>query len=238
MAQPCRFIYFDAGFTLLHPHPSVGFHYAAIAAKYHVHIPAAQIDAAFVGAWKAARNAVAPHKTTGAPAYGSTRAEALTFWTRVIRLCFRDQTPDDPQFYEDLFDHFAKPECWRLYNDVPPALALLEERGIPFGVISNWDSRLRPLLDGLGILPKLSALILSSEAGYEKPHPNIYHTATNAVPEPLRNAIGLIGDEPEADGTAPLAAGWQQCLIQRSAKPTPAGLRTMPDLPAAVRALT
>ncbi|MCC6545578.1 HAD hydrolase-like protein [Candidatus Sumerlaeota bacterium] len=234
MRAPCRFVYFDAGFTLLAAHPSVGFHYAAVARRYGVDLEPAMIDASFSAAWHRARAMTSTKE--GRPSYGTSRQEALDFWKIVIRACFSENTPEQPEFFTELFDHFAKPECWRLYEDVEPALQFLEARGIPFGVLSNWDSRLRPVLEGLGLMPRLSALILSCEVGYEKPHPEIFRAAAEAVPEDMRGAIGLIGDEPEADGTAALAAGWQQCLVNRRGKAVE-GLGWRRDLPGAVREL-
>jgi len=234
--MPLRFLYFDAGFTLLHPWPSVGHHYAEVAAEWSVSASAPALDAAFRGAWRGAlagRDSALP--------YGRNLAEARVFWAGVVTECFRlagAAAPTEQAFHDAVFDRFAEARCWRLYPDVNPALALLEERGIPFGVLSNWDPRLRPVLDALGLGPRLSALVISSEAGCEKPRPGIYQVALRAAGNPEPASIGLIGDEPESDGHGALRAGWRQCLILREpgALP-PAGLIVRNSLTDAVAAL-
>lgn len=230
--MPIRFVYFDAGFTLLHPHPSAGYHYARIAEKYGVRVDQNLIAGAFRPAW---RQALARQSAATLLPYGRNLDEARLFWRGVIHACFevaQVPPPNDPAYFSEVFDYFAQAECWRLYPDVEPALAMLEDRGIPYGVISNWDPRLRSVLEGIGLSGRLSSIILSCEAGYEKPRPEIYAAAQLAAGVPAEE-IALIGDEPEADGHGALRAGWQQCLVDRSAAATPRAdeLRARNNLP-------
>lgn len=212
--MPVRFVYFDAGFTLLHPHPSAGHHYARIAEKYGVVVDETVIAGAFRPAW---RQALARQSAATLLPYGRNLEEARVFWRGVIHACFevaQVPPPDDPAYYDEVFEYFALAECWRLYPDVEEALAILEERGIPFGVISNWDPRLRPVLEGIGLSGRLSSIVLSCEVGREKPHREIYEAAQRAAGVPAEQ-VALIGDEAEADGHGALRAGWRQCLIDR-----------------------
>ena len=98
-------------------------------------------------------------------------------------------------------------------EDVPGALARWHQQGLKLAVVSNFDQRLEGLLEGLGLRPWFSAVVISSRAGAAKPSP-----------EPLLQALahlGLgpdqawhIGDSPE-DAAAARAAGLPCLLVRR-----------------------
>lgn len=224
--MPLTFLYFDAAFTLFRPSPSVGHHYAAVARRFGVESDPAKLEAAFVPAWRHARRTAA---VTRELPYGRNRVEALGFWTTVVEAVFREAgfpaPARDSGYYEAIYDHFEDAACWTLYPDVAPALARLESAGVPCGILSNFDPRLHKLVAGLGLGTRMRHVVCSSEAGAEKPDPRIFHHARRLLTPAEAAAIAMIGDEPEADGAGPLAAGWRQCLVARSgAKEYPPGV--------------
>lgn len=222
------FVYFDAGFTLIHPYPSIGHWYGSAARRHGIDVPTPTLDAAFFKAWKVARSTC---QHAGELPYGRTREEALAFWSEVIRACFVEsgvEAPADPEYYREVFDQFATAECWRQFADVESAFARLDAARVRYGVLSNWDARLAPVLKEMRLLPRLGAVIVSSDVGAEKPSAAIFAAGELAASPATRFA--LIGDEPEADGRGALAAGWGQCLVWRSQKPAPEGLASAPTL--------
>lgn len=235
-ANRLRWVFFDAGFTLLKPDPGIGHHYADVARDYGVEASPAAIDAAFHQVWKSARIA---QQGTGRLCYGRDRAEALVFWSGVVRHCLEHAgatPPEDPEYYRTVFDRFEEARCWRVYDDVESALALVEALGLRAGVLSNWDVRLHRVVEALGLKPRLEPVVISSDVGVEKPDGAIFEAAerlTGCRPEEL----ALIGDEPKADGEGARARGWRQCLVWRDTRPAPTHLRWAPTLDAAVRAV-
>ncbi len=177
----------------------------------------AALEVHFRDAWRAGR-AAAP----GRLAYGTTDAEARAFWYAVVRdtvLRAGLVLPDEESFLPSLFDAFATAEYWRLYDDVHDALALAESLGMGCGVLSNWDWRLRPVLEALGLAARLGPVIVSADAGAEKPDPLIFEFAARAIPPSHAGARpALIGDEPDADGEGASRAGWRVCLIDRAGR--------------------
>lgn len=235
MRHQVDFVYFDAGWTLLKVDPSAGWHYAELARRHGVIADAAALDAAFVSAWRHCRKHTPAHPGV---VYGITRDQALAFWSAVIRETFRQagfQPPAAPSYYMEVFDHFAGAQCWQLFADVEEAFAILEAAGVPFGILSNWDGRLRQTVGELGLGSRVHSLIISSEVEAEKPDRRIFAAAERAASGFSR--FGLIGDEPTADGEGALASGWSQCLVWRNSGDPPAGFRSAPTLPAAVREL-
>ena len=49
--------------------------------------------------------------------------------------------------------------------------------GIKLGLVSNFDTRLRPLLAGLGLTNLFDTIIVSAEEGFEKPNPLLFERA-------------------------------------------------------------
>ena len=222
--MPVGFVFFDAASTLLTPHPGIGYHYEKVARRHGIDVSGGDLEAQFVPAWTRAREA---RRGQSGPAYGRTLDEAFAFWMDVVRDCFSLaglEPPESREFYRDLFETFAHANAWRLYDDVEPTLGLLESRGIPFGVLSNWDPRLRPVLEEFGLLPRLAALVISSEAGCEKPQREIFEIARERTGGFAPAEIALIGDSLEKDALGAMAAGWQHCLVCRKAP-----LETLPD---------
>lgn len=236
--MPVRFVYFDAAFTLLQPWPSVGYHYARLAASHGVEADGAALEAAFRPAWKAA---VAASAAAGDLPYGRTMDEARRFWAEVIRQCFLKSAatpPHDPTYYHNVFDTFSTRECWQVYPDVLAALAMLDEAGIPAGVFSNWDPRLHLVLDAVGLRSRFRVVAISSELGFEKPR-NEAFTAAAALSGRPPAELAMIGDELQTDVAAALAAGWSACHLDRPASPGVASPAdpSAPDLCAAVERL-
>ena len=56
-------------------------------------------------------------------------------------------------------------------------LTALRESGLGLGVISNFDYRIYAILEALGLTRHFDSIIISSEAGYAKPAPEIFRIA-------------------------------------------------------------
>ncbi|MDX2176934.1 MAG: HAD-IA family hydrolase [Candidatus Sumerlaeia bacterium] len=226
-------VFFDAGYTLIEPWPGIGDVYARVAADFGAEAEGAELSIAFRRSWRDARAAAGGG---GAP-YGRTDAEARAFWYPVVRETFRlagYRPPQDPGYYPAVYDEFATARCWRVFPDVDAALRLVAEAGARTAVLSNWDARLHPVLEALGLAERFHATVVSCDVGAEKPDPAIYREAARRLGA-RRPAI--IGDEPDADGHGALAAGWAQCLVLRGGRAAPEGLRAAPTLDGAVRVL-
>jgi putative hydrolase of the HAD superfamily len=101
-------------------------------------------------------------------------------------------------FFDELYSLFAAPEVWRVYPDVLDVLQALKARALIMGVISNWDIRLGPLLEGLGLMPYFDHVVLSAVVGWEKPHRRIFESALELAGVPAGRALH-IGDNYQQD---------------------------------------
>ncbi|WP_240041284.1 HAD family hydrolase [Paenibacillus ginsengarvi] len=75
-------------------------------------------------------------------------------------------------------------ECpveWRAYDGARETLQYLRSLGYRLGLISNWDESARTVLARNGLDELLDEIVVSSEVGIEKPHPDIFRLALSKV---------------------------------------------------------
>jgi putative hydrolase of the HAD superfamily len=88
---------------------------------------------------------------------------------------------------------------------VAEVLKLLRER-FDLAVISNFDGRLRMILEHLGVSQFFSHVFLSSEIGADKPDPEIYRRALQLSGAAADKTLH-VGDDPERDWEGARSAG-------------------------------
>lgn len=204
-------IFFDAAGTLFTVNGSVGAIYAGLARKYGKDVSVGDLEAGF-------RHSFATAPPMAFP--GATLAQTSTlekqWWRNLVQQVFAGlgSFPQFDEYFEALFQFFARAEAWVLYAETLATLAQLKERGLTVGVISNFDSRLLGLLDGLSVSPFVDAVVISTQAGAAKPAREIFTQALARVGVSAENAIH-IGDSYEADVVGAQAAGLTPVFLDR-----------------------
>jgi putative hydrolase of the HAD superfamily len=112
---------------------------------------------------------------------------------------------DRDNFFEIAYEHFAEAGVWELYPEVFDVLEKLQPR-FQLAVISNFDGRLRFILEHLGISKFFAQIFISSEIGADKPDPEIYRRALKFV-NLKPDQVLYVGDDPDRDWKAAAAAG-------------------------------
>jgi putative hydrolase of the HAD superfamily len=126
----------------------------------------------------------------------------------------------------------------RLYDDTVPFLSWLRDRGTLIALVSNCADTTRGLLEHLGVIPLVDAVVLSCEVGSMKPSPEIYVTALADLGVAAADAV-FIDDQPtfclgaEAVGVRPIqiardgrggaidSAGWDFPVVRSFADVPP-----------------
>lgn len=215
-AGKIRAVTFDVGHTLIEPRESVGEVYAEAAARHGCANPSrVELEQRFQTALRKAGSAV------------NTRDD----WARIVDDTFAGLVAQPPSetFFPELFERFAQPSAWRIYDDVWPALDELSLRGVRLGVISNWDNRLRALLAALELASRFEVIVISCEQGCAKPARAMFESAARQFSLPPDEMLH-VGDNWEADVQGARAAGFHSIQIARG---SPAG----PDRAPTLRAL-
>ena len=135
--------------------------------------------------------------------------------------------PEFDAYFDRLYAHYASAPAWRVYPEVPDVLEALRARGLRLAVVSNFDTRLPPLLDALGLATFFDAVVCSGETGAAKPDGAIFARALAALGVEASEALH-VGDSREADYEGARAASIEALLVDRDADVHPAG--TIPDL--------
>ena len=144
---------------------------------------------------------------------------------RVIRAA--GGVPEFDAYFDRLYAHYASASAGRIYPEVPEVLAALRGRKIALAVVSNFDSRLPPLLDALGLAPFFDAVVCSSAVGAAKPDGAIFVHALAVLGVQASEALH-VGDSRVADYDGAREAGIEALLVDRGATAHPTG--AIPDL--------
>ncbi|HUK82146.1 MAG TPA: HAD-IA family hydrolase [Verrucomicrobiae bacterium] len=205
-----RAVFFDVGGTLIHPWPSVGEIYAAVAKRHGTVISPDQAERAFHDSWETLK-------------HGPMTVSRKDWWRELVFLVLGQR---NEACFNELFGFFAHAQAWRLYPDALEALNEVHTRGLHVGVISNWDERLRPLLHELGIAPLLDSITVSCEVGAEKPDPKIFHVALRSAGVEATRALH-VGDALNKDVRGAEAVGMKGVHLDREGL---APGKSIPDL--------
>ena len=142
-----RAILFDAAGTLFYLTKTVGDHYAYVGREVGLDLDAQKLESAFHAAWQ---------QMPRRPAIdGPRKNDDKGWWRELVGHVFDQVAPsvnelDRDNFFEVAYEHFAEAGVWELYPEVPEVLEQLRPR-FQLAVISNFDGRLRFILQHLGI---------------------------------------------------------------------------------------
>jgi putative hydrolase of the HAD superfamily len=172
--SPPKAIFFDAAGTLFTVNGSVGGIYACLARGYEKDVSISDLEAGF-------RRCFADAPPMAFPGASPEQILSLEkqWWRNIVHDVFvpLGPFPRFADYFEALFAYFARAEAWQLYPETFATLAALADRGFPLGVISNFDSRLFGLLDGLGLTRFFDPIVISTHAGAAKPEKAIFTQA-------------------------------------------------------------
>ena len=203
-------IFFDAAGTLIHLSRSVGYHYALAGRRIGLLFDAAALDRAFADSWKKM-----PERPT---IEGPREDDDKGWWRELVDRVIDEVAPatgelDRDAFFEVAYSHFAEAGVWELYPEVMEVLEQLRPR-FDLAVVSNFDGRLRMILEQLGVTQFFSHIFLSSELGADKPDPLIFSRALQ-LSRFAPNETLHVGDDPVRDWESAEAAGLSIFRLER-----------------------
>src|SRR5262245_59057962 len=132
-------VLFDAAETLFTTRGSVGEIYASIARQYGSQAEPEAIQAAFFRHFRGA----GPISVQ----------DQKRWWKDVVHRVFADvgMVENFDQFFDRVYDRFRDSQGWTLFPECYEVLEKLKEMGLKLGIISNFDTRIYPVLESLGI---------------------------------------------------------------------------------------
>src|SRR5205807_6117802 len=132
-------------------------------------LDARALDRAFYESWS-----LMPKRT---PIDGPRENDDEDWWRELVGRMLQQVAPalnelDRDNFFEVAYEHFAEAGVWELYSDVLETLAALSPK-FQLAIVSNFDGRLRFILEHLGASRFFRHVFVSSEIGADKPNPEI-----------------------------------------------------------------
>src|SRR5262249_1207485 len=142
--------------------------------------------------------------------------------------------PPSQTFFGDLYKRFAQPEVWRIFDDVLPTLDALASRKIKLGIISNWDERLRGLLQSLKLDHYFETVTVSCEVGFCKPTRVVFEHAAAQLGLPPQTILH-VGDSREMDVAGAKSAGFNALRVcRKNSQPVDGDIASLKELPARI----
>jgi putative hydrolase of the HAD superfamily len=220
-------ILFDAVGTLIHPDPPVAAAYSALGRRFGAEFNETELLIRFRAAF--ARQEAIDRQQYG---YKSSPQREQDRWREIVGDVYADaaltrQCRDD--LFHALWDHFARPESWRIDEDVLACWEALESQGLKIAIASNFDGRLEQIVEHLCPLNRAARLYISARIGYRKPSTEFFRAIERDLG--LRPAELLsVGDDLDNDYRGAEAAGWSAILIDRGGACRSPGVRSVLSL--------
>ena len=203
-------VFFDAADTLFYINNGLGNVYSSVAAKYGSTPDPKLVNAAFSNAFHSA-----PPLVFGDLSAEDRRVSEKKWWYHVVENVFEEVGMFDgfDSYFDELFEVFRH-GAWKLFPETRGVLTSLEKRGFKLGLISNFDTRVYDVCQALGIYKYFQSFVISSEAGFAKPSPEIFEIALIEQGVSAEESIH-IGDSIEHDILGAKALGINAILLDR-----------------------
>ena len=213
-------VFFDAGETLVHPHPTFADLFAQTLRTQGFDVSAETVRERGHVIFDRFRSAARANDL-----WTTSPERSRRFWHDVYREFVAELGIADADGLLDvLYATFTDLANYRVFEDVPPVLERLRDAGMVLGVVSNFEEWLEQLLEQLGVRQYLSVSVVSGIEGVEKPDPRIFRLAMERAG--VRPDVSVyVGDNPEFDVDPALGAGMFPVLLDRRAR--------FPDVPGA-----
>ncbi len=212
-----RAVFFDAGETLLYPHPSFAELFATTVSSAGRPVTPDEVNEV--------RARLAPHLLDLAEESGVEKGPSMspedsrTFWTFLYRRFLEELGASDESLVSLLYETFSKSSTYRLFDDALPALLSLQSGSYTLGLISNFDEWLREMLVELEVGHLFDVAVISGVEGVEKPDPRIYELALQRAGVSPQEAVH-IGDSHGLDCEPAASVGIKPILLDRDRRYT------------------
>ncbi len=215
--DPARYraVFFDAGFTLIYPDPSVPVGCARVAAEASFTVTPEQVAAILPRA-----EIRFHHILRDQPDTWASDEALVVFWRGFYGAIFEAlEFPPGPALdrcVDALYHLYNEPGAWALYPDALPAVQALHAEGYTLGIISDWGTRLaHRILLPLGLGRYFDFMVVSATVRLAKPGAALYTEALNRAGVAPHEAFH-IGDNYVLDVLGARAAGITPVLLDRA----------------------
>jgi putative hydrolase of the HAD superfamily len=227
-----RAVFFDAGETLVYPHPSFPELVVQVLREEGVEADPAQVRERLHVVSDRFLQASQENEL-----WSTSSDLSREFWAGIYRTLLEEMgLPFGDGLAGAFYRTFTDLSNYRLFPDAMPVLERLRDQGLRLGVVSNFEEWLERLLESLGVTPFFEVRVISGVEGYEKPDARLFQLALDRVGVEAAESV-YIGDHPYFDTEPASAIGMYAVLIDRRGRyPDHHGPRitTLDDLPSLI----
>ncbi len=225
MIRELRAVLFDAVGTLIFPNPPVADVYYRFGSQFGSSLARDQISDRFstvYGKWE-----------NTSVQFATSEIAEREKWKSIVSEIFDDVVDASGPLFNSLWNHFAKPESWSVYDDVEDAWDRFVELDLVVGIASNFDDRLKEICAELKPLQDCENVFWSSRIGFAKPAKQFFETIESRLRIDSREIL-MVGDNYRNDYLGAINAGWKAVLLDRSLeRSSDITVHTLTELPSA-----
>jgi putative hydrolase of the HAD superfamily len=195
-------IVFDLVGTLIVPSPDVATTYQHFGRMSGSTLSLDVVSSRFRQAWQQANWSRPSH------------ADQELAWRTVVANVFVD-VPDTDSLFEQLWNHYATPHAWRVFDDVLPTCMRLDEAALQLAIGSNFDLRMESICRELGLSKFCKNIFSSAHVGAAKPDREFFDQVAQRL-NICADQLWMVGDNLETDIRAAADAGWYSVHLRRN----------------------
>jgi putative hydrolase of the HAD superfamily len=225
--QRIETIFFDVGNTLLQTADDEGQTFVRLAAEHGIDLSVDAVQSQIPSMYRLYEDLYSQDES-----FWQSTKRVREVWLKMYDYLgdlLRIPTKARPDISQKVYEHYFSPQAWRPFDDVTPTLLELKNRGIRMGIISNWESSLSLIINGLGMGDYFVSVVSSADVGLYKPMPEVFELALSqlaAIPE----ASLHVGDTVSADVEGARSVGIIPVLIDRNGRHQSANCHRIDDL--------
>jgi putative hydrolase of the HAD superfamily len=207
-------VFLDAGYTLFTANPSPSKFYHEVCIRHGADVTLSQMVEAMRSVWV---DHVIPEMNDPHADFFCSDEEDRQWWWDYDREVFSLLgIPEEKHenIFDEIYAFFADPSAWELYPDTVEALEHLKSKGLALAIVSNWNSSLKAVVEGLSIDTFFDFMIASAEAGAKKPSPIIFQLALEQAGVEPSQAVH-VGDTYQTDVLGARKAGIRGIMLDR-----------------------
>ncbi len=229
---PYRAVFFDAGETLVYPHPSFPELLAQVLGEQ-----GHRVDPADIREKVHVVSSIFTEAARRGELWSTSRQRSERFWATVYSTLLAELgLPFGNGLKRAVYETFTDLANYRLFPDVLSTLERLRGAGLTLGVVSNFEEWLERLLESLGVTPFFAVRVISGVEGIEKPDQRIFRLALERSGKRPEESV-YVGDSPSFDVEPARAVGMFAVLLDRRGRhPDHAGARitSLGELPTTI----
>jgi putative hydrolase of the HAD superfamily len=170
-------VFLDAGYTLFTANPSPSKFYHQVCIRHGADGTLEQMVEAMRAVW--IEHVLPEMNDPEADLFCSDEEDRQWWWNYDKEVFARLGIPMEKhaEIFDEIYAFFGNPSAWELYSDTLGALEQLRSNGLSLAIVSNWNSSLKTIVEGLKIENYFDFIVSSAEAGVKKPSPKIFELA-------------------------------------------------------------